>query len=148
MSTVISELVDDVTSLGGTLAELGNYIQQHGGIIQDALVLVNAGRSHFLMPNPKFVQLIQERFDDEFTKIFGIEPQAITANEAQYLVGFQSLDTIRNRYASAEQEIDRRLRSKGIARTSQATTHGASASEVLMGTSVGLGDSNKTACPL
>ncbi len=118
-------LVDDVTSLGGTLAELSNYIQLHGGVVHDAVVLVNAGRSLDLVPQKKFVALIKERFDDEFTEIFGIEPHALTANEAQYLAGFRSADALRNRLAAAEQEIDRRLRSKGIARATQTASAGA-----------------------
>jgi len=118
-------LVDDVTSLGCTLAELGNYIQVFGGVIKDVVVLVNAGRNPALVSKKNFVQLIKERFDDEFTEVFGIEPGALTANEAQYLAGFRSIDALRNRLAAAEQEIDRRLRSKGIARASQAASLGA-----------------------
>lgn len=120
-------LVDDVTSLGGTLAELSNYIQMFGGVVNDVVVLVNAGRNPALVPEKKFVGLIQERFDEEFTEVFGIEPNALTANEAQYLVGFKSIDAIRNRLAAAEQEIDRRLRSKGITRAAEATPSGAHA---------------------
>jgi orotate phosphoribosyltransferase len=48
-------LVDDVTSLGGTLAELGNYIQSNGGIVAGIFVLVNAGpdgQSKFPHPWP------------------------------------------------------------------------------------------------
>lgn len=124
-------LVDDVTSLGGTLAELANYIQVYSGIVTDVVVLVNAGRNFALAPDKKFVNLIKERFDDEFTEIFGIEPAALTANEAQYLAGFRSADELRNRLAAAEQEIDRRLRSKGIARTSEAAAHGAHSGQAL-----------------
>jgi hypothetical protein len=120
-------LVDDVTSLGGTLAELSNYIQIFGGVVHDVVVLVNAGRDKALVPSKKFVQLIKERFDDEFTEVFGIEPTALTANEANYLVGFTTIDSIRNRLAAARQEIDSRLRSKGITRTAQGQTSGASA---------------------
>ncbi len=109
-------LVDDVTNLGGTLAELANFIQHGGGKIHDAVVLVNAGRNLALAPLPKNVRLLKGRFDEEIFDIFGIKPEALTANEAQYLVGFRSVDEIRNRLASAKQEIDRRLRSKGIAR--------------------------------
>lgn len=65
----------------------------------------------------KDVRLIKERFQDEFTEIFGIIPDALTANEARYLVGFRSIDEIRNRLAAAKQEIDRRLRSKGVSRS-------------------------------
>ena len=117
-------LVDDVTSLGGTLAELANYIQHGGGKIKDVVVLVNAGRNPALVPQPKNVQLLKRRFGDEIFNIFGIKPEALTANEAQYLVGFRSVDEIRNRLAAAGQEIDRRLRSKGIARTLEGTTSG------------------------
>lgn len=124
-------LVDDVTNLGGTLAELSNYIQVQGGVVRDVVVLVNAGRNPALVPEKKFVRLIKERFDEEFTATFGIEPEALTANEAQYLVGFQSIDQIRNRLAAAEQEIDCRLRSKGITRTSEETPSGALADKGL-----------------
>ena len=84
-------------------------------------MLYSAGRNPALVAGKKFVRLIKERFNDEFTETFGIEPGALTANEAEYLVGFKSIDAIRNRLAAAEQEIDRRLRSKGAARASEAT---------------------------
>ena len=109
-------LVDDVTNLGGTLAELSHFIQFYGGLVHDVVVLVNAGRNPSLVPRSKDVRLIQERFQHEFVHIFNTEPAALTANEAGYLVDFKSVDAIRNRRAKAEQEIDRRLRSKGIAR--------------------------------
>jgi hypothetical protein len=114
--------------------ELPNFIQVNGGDVRDVFVLVNAGRNQALVQEKKFVRLIKERFGDEFTKIFGIEPAALTANEVQYLVGFQSVDQLRNRLATAEQEIDRRLRSKGIARVSEQAPLGASADQDLSAT--------------
>lgn len=110
-------LVDDVTNMGGTLAELNNYILAAGGSVSGVLVLTNAGRNPELVPNPNHVRLIKERFQNEFIEIFGIKPEALTANEAGYLVGFRSIDELRGRLAKAEQEIDRRLRSKGISRS-------------------------------
>lgn len=124
-------LVDDVTSLGGTLAELANYIQHAGGKIHDVVVLVNAGRNPALVPQPKSVQLLKRRFGDEIFNIFGIKPEALTANEAQYLVGFRSVDEIRNRLAAAKQEINHRLRSKGVARTLEGSAAGAHALQSL-----------------
>jgi hypothetical protein len=106
-------------------------LEVYGGVVRDVVVLVNAGRNLALVPEKKFVQLIKERFDGEFTEIFGIEPVALTANEAQYLVGFKSADAIRDRLATAEQEIDRRLRSKGIIRTSETASLGASTDQGL-----------------
>lgn len=110
-------LVDDVTTMGGTLAELSNYIRVQGGLVSGVIVLVNAGRKAELAPDLNDVRIIRNRFENEFVEIFGIEPEALTANEARYLVGFRSLDELRGRLAKAEQEIDRRLRSKGISRS-------------------------------
>jgi hypothetical protein len=107
-------LVDDVTSLGGTLAELAHYIQAHGGLVQDVFVLVNAGRKKALHPDKMTLRKLETRFANEISEIFGIAVPALTANEAQYLVGFRSVDEIRNRIAKARQEIHLRLRSKGI----------------------------------
>lgn len=46
-------LVDDVTNLGGTLAELANYILINGGRVEGTIVLCNAGRSHDFVPSKK-----------------------------------------------------------------------------------------------
>lgn len=108
-------LVDDVTNLGGTLAELAHYIQSKGGVVKDVAVIVNAGRNKNLRPDRKTVKTLKERFANEIIEIFGIRVDALTANEAQYLVGFRTADEIRNRLLKAKQEIDLRLRSKGIA---------------------------------
>jgi hypothetical protein len=101
-------LVDDVTSLGGTLAELAHYIQSHGGIVDAIFVAVNAGRSKLFAPDKQTLKTIDARYGHELIEIFGIAVNALTANEAGYLVGF------RNRLAKAKQEIDLRLRSKGV----------------------------------
>lgn len=107
-------LVDDVTSLGGTLAELANYIQSKGGIVHGVFVLMNAGRSKSLSPDKQTLKTLEARYGHELIEIFGIAVNALTANEARYLVGFRTADDIRNRLAKAKQEIDLRLRSKGI----------------------------------
>jgi hypothetical protein len=111
-------LVDDVTNLGGTLAELADHIQHGGGLVEHALVLVNAGRNQALKPDKKTLNLIEKRYPNgELTTLFGIANHALTANEASYLVGFRSVGEIRNRLAKARQEIHLRLRSKGIGAT-------------------------------
>lgn len=107
-------LVDDVTTMGGTLAELANYIQLNGGKVRGTITLVNAGRDKRFAPATKNIKLLQERFGDDIKKIFGIHSHALTANEANYLIGFRTLDEIRNRKATAEKEINLRLLSKGI----------------------------------
>ncbi len=107
-------LVDDVVSLGGTLAELAHFIQSKGGMVKAIFVLVNAGRNKAICPERRQLKILHERYGHEFEKIFGICVDALTANEASYLVGFRSVDEIRNRLAKAKQEINLCLRSKGI----------------------------------
>ncbi len=107
-------LVDDVTTMGGTLAELANYIQNQNGLITGVLVLVNAGRSKELRPNLKITKQIQHRNELKIKEILEICPGALTANEANYLIGFRTADEIRNRLAKARKETNRRLLSKGL----------------------------------
>ena len=104
-----------MVSLGGTLAELAHYVQSKGGVVAGVVVMVNAGRQKSLNPHRKTLKILKERFANEIIEIFGIHVEALTANEAQYLVGFRSADEIRNRLLKAKQEVDIRLRSKGIA---------------------------------
>lgn len=107
-------LVDDVTSMGGTLAELANYLRLNGGNVLGSIVLVNAGRDKNFRPVKKHIKLLEERFNEQIEQQFGIKISALTANEASYLIGFRTFDEIRNRCLKAEKEIHLRLLSKGI----------------------------------
>lgn len=109
-------LVDDVTSMGGTLVELSNFIHTSGGTVAAVIVLVNAGRIQQLQPTNKVISELERRYKHEIEEIFGITPCALTANEANYLIGFRSADEIRNRLVKARKETNLRLRSKGIER--------------------------------
>jgi hypothetical protein len=85
------------------------------GIGEGCILLVNAGRSKELIPCPKRVKLLTDRYGKELQDQIQVAPQALTANEANYLIGFRSLDEIRNRILKARKETNLRLRSKGIA---------------------------------
>ncbi len=111
-------LVDDVMNMGGTLAELANHIRGAGGLVLAVVVLVNAGRIKWLQPARKIIRELKRRHGNEITEIFGIVPGALTANEANYLIGFRSADEIRNRLVKAKKETHLRLRSKEIERQS------------------------------
>lgn len=89
-------------------------IRISGGQVIGSIMLVNAGRVKTFTPPRKHVRLLEERFGNGIRSTFGIHPQALTANEAGYLVGFKTLDEIRNRCAKAEKETNLRLLSKGI----------------------------------
>ncbi len=45
---------------------------------------------------------------------FRIAPSTLAANEASYLSGFRTAVELRNRAAKAAEEIDHRLRAKGL----------------------------------
>jgi len=85
-------------------------------IVAAVVVLVNAGRVKQLQPSRMVIRKLEKRYENEIEEIFGIIPGALTANEANYLIGFKSVDEIRNRLAKARKETDLRLRSKGIER--------------------------------
>lgn len=107
-------LVDNVSTMGGTLADLANYIQENGGRVAGSVLLVNAARSGKVIPLPKTLELLERRFGNEIRATFGIEPIALTWEEARYLVGFRTVDEFRNRATAAKQARIKRLRSKGI----------------------------------
>ena len=100
--------------MGGTLAELASYIQERDGNVVGAVVLVNAGRTEEFHPSQAVLSKLKSRHENQIEQIFGIRPDALTANEANYLIGFRTADEIRNRLAKAREETNRRLRSKGI----------------------------------
>ena len=87
-------LVDDVSTMGGTLADLA--------------------KSGKVIPAPKSLELLKRRFGNEIRATFGIEPAALTWEEAHYLIGFRTVDEFRNRATAAKQARIKRLRSKGI----------------------------------
>lgn len=107
-------LIDDVSVMGSTLAELANHIRQNGGEIAGVAVLVNASRSGVLSPSRARVRAIERRFGDAISDIFGIEPAGLTADEADYVLNFATVDALRSRSASAFGERAERLREKGV----------------------------------
>ena len=107
-------LVDDVTTMGGTLAELNNYIQQGGGKVGGIVTVSNASRAHILIPQKTVIREIERRYGNEIREIFKIDPKALTTAEAGYLIRFRDAESLRNRAIKAREEIRSRLLSKGI----------------------------------
>lgn len=107
-------LVDDVTTMGGTFAELAHHIRQGGGEVVGVVALTNAARNEKLTPSPARIRLLEERFGDAIRETFGVEPSALTAPEAGYLSNFRDADDLRARAARAEEHRNRRLATKGL----------------------------------
>lgn len=109
-------LVDDNLTLGGTLAELSDYIQRNGGEVAGIVVLTNANRSDTLQARPKQIRTIEERFGDVLREQLAIDPQALTGPEADYLIGLRDADALRARAAKASREREQRLSAKDLSR--------------------------------
>lgn len=107
-------LVDDVTVMGSTLADLAEHIQQGGGNVIGVVTLVNASRSARLAATPAQVRAIERRFGDVIEQLFGLQPASLTYPEAFYLLNFRDADSLRARVAAAQRERSARLRAKGI----------------------------------
>ena len=107
-------LVDDVTTMGGTLADLAAFIRARGGVVSGSVVLVNATRGGRMVADAKIVRTLEARHGDTIREQFGFGPASLTAEEAQYLVGFRTADELRNRVAAARQARFDRLGAKGV----------------------------------
>jgi len=107
-------LVDDVTTMGSTLADLAAYIQRNGGKVEGARLLVNAARGGKIAASPKVINELDARHGQAIRDTIGIAPDQLTGPESQYLIGFKSADELRNRSAKAGQERIARLRAKEI----------------------------------
>lgn len=107
-------LVDDVSVMGGTLAELADFISVHGGEVAGTVTLVNASRTGLYTPKPAQIREIEARYGDVVRQEFGVEPAALTADEASYILNFRDADRLRESIAKARGERDTRLRAKGL----------------------------------
>jgi hypothetical protein len=107
-------LVDDVTTMGSTLADLAAYIQRNGGHVAGSVLMVNAARDGKIDASPKVINQLEARHGQAIRDTIGIGASQLTGPEAQYLIGFKSADELRNRAAKAELERVARLRSKEI----------------------------------
>ena len=60
------------------------------------------------------IDTLSVEFGNEIEEIFGVRTDCLTANESQYLLGFRTIDEIRNRCLKAKKEIDLRRASKKV----------------------------------
>lgn len=107
-------LVDDVTTMGGTLAELADHIQAQGGKVAGVITLVNSSRTPTLAAPAQRVREIERRYGDAVREAFGLEPASLTAAEAFYILNFRDADSLRARAAAAQRERDERLLRRGV----------------------------------
>jgi orotate phosphoribosyltransferase len=106
-------IVDDVTTLGTTLAAMADHIQANGGKVVGTITLATRTRVRYQVPKPDVIRAIETRFGHAVQDLFGIEPQSLTADEAAYLLTIKNVENLRSRAAAAGQERADRLRQGG-----------------------------------
>ena len=74
-----------------------------------------------MIPGKRRVHEIERRYGDEVRTQFGIDPAALTRDEATYILDFQNADALRDRAGKAQGQRSERLRAKGIQEEGVAT---------------------------
>jgi hypothetical protein len=107
-------LVDDVLTSGSTLAEMADHIRAGGGEVVGTYVIANVARDVTMDPRRQDVRAIKERYGEQVRQLFQLEPEALTAAEARYIIGHRDAAELAGRAASAHEERAARLRAKGV----------------------------------
>ena len=71
-------------------------------------MIFGASADQTIVQTTSLLKKLDTTHGHDLIEIFGIAVNALTSNEARYLVGFRTADDIRNRLAKAKQEIDLR----------------------------------------
>jgi hypothetical protein len=104
-------LVDDFVGMGGTLANLKGHIETHGGSAVAAVVLTGKPHSAKLAVSAERLQELRAKHGHELEAWWqhrlGHTFDALTQSEARYLAHTPDADTVRDRFAAAEQAGNR-----------------------------------------
>jgi tol-pal system-associated acyl-CoA thioesterase len=99
-------IVDDVTTQGGTLADLRSYIERQGGRVVAATTLLGSRYGNALALQPATLAELRDRFGPvelEYQGIFGHGYEGLTDKEAKYVLGLEGADSFRDRVVAAAQ---------------------------------------------
>ncbi len=85
------------------------HIHLGGGKVVGAVLFANASRNGIDGASNASVRKIKGRFGDAIREQFGVEPDALTASEAAYILNFANADALRITGAKAGRERGKRL---------------------------------------
>ncbi len=88
-------IVDDAIGMGGTVAEKASFIIENGGTVAGVICGGQTRGGNLWMDNNEIQKLLEEINYD--SNEFGIEPEALTSQEAKYLSKFKTPESFRNR---------------------------------------------------
>jgi len=107
-------LVDDVSMLGGTLADLAHHVRQGGGQVIGKIVLCELSPADRQGPSPAQLALLEARHGNILRTELGVEPSALASGEALYIAGFRNADELGSAIAKARSERQSRFLAKGV----------------------------------
>lgn len=123
---------------------MANHIRVNGGVVAGVATLVNASQSGTITPRKNHVRQLEARFGEIIRSELAVEPSALTADEATYILNFRTADGLRDSISKARGDRERRLLSKGIGSPSR---DGEASGSVAVGSTDGLtvaADAKKT----
>jgi tol-pal system-associated acyl-CoA thioesterase len=99
-------LIDDVTTQGGTLADLRSFIERQGGHVIAATTLVGSRYRNTLALRPDTLAELRNGFgaaEPDFQRIFGHGYEGLTEKEARYVLSLKAVDAFRDRVIATAQ---------------------------------------------
>lgn len=101
-------VIDDHIGLGGTIANLKGFLEQHGGHVVGVTTLTASRNSEKLSPRKKTLDSLWEKHGQDLEDLcrdkLGYGLDRLTEAEAGFLYRGPSVDAIRNRLAQAAEE--------------------------------------------
>jgi len=116
-------IVDDNLTMGGTIASLRGYVENRGGKVMGASVMVARHGAVNIVVRPKTLVAIKQKHGESMNnfwkEIFGYGIEKLTQAEAGYIRKSASIDAVRDRVIAARHEGLKRM---GEGRTKKAQT--------------------------
>lgn len=107
-------IADDVFTMGGTLADLKDYIESNGGNVVSATTLAMS-KGNRLAPNELEIHAMEVKFGrdnlEQLLREEGIAEtlESLTAPEARYILKFRDVDSLRDRISQEKQTGSNRI---------------------------------------
>jgi hypothetical protein len=106
-------IVDDVVTLGSTLANLRGWIESNGGHVVLASTLAASIFSTKLAPDWSSTTSIKQRFPHDlatFTQSLGFPVDCLTNREVRFVGGLKNLNALRDRRVAAHHSVGLAIR--------------------------------------
>jgi len=131
-------ILDDASTMGGTIASLRGFVENRGGHVVSAAVLSARPNALDLKPSDRQLDHIRQRFGNEldsfWREVFGYGIECATRAEAGHVRRAESIESIRDRIAQARDVGFARLHARASESAKQGRRSGDMPDKVHRGT--------------